>query len=133
MIDLQPKICNLCGGKVVYTSNAAVYGREYGSGRCYLCKVCGAYVGTHKPRRTEALGILANEQMRQAKMICHEAFDVLWKGKKKEQKKRSAAYRLLSEKLGIPLEECHFGYFNMEMLHKAYKVVVAIKQEEGTC
>lgn len=129
MIDLQPKICNLCGGRVVYTSNASVYGREYGSGRCYLCTKCSAYVGTHKPRRKEALGILADEKMRQAKMICHEAFDVLWKGKKKEQKKRSAAYMALAEKLGIPLEECHFGYFDMEMLRKAYKAVLEMKQE----
>lgn len=32
MIDLHPITCNLCGGKVVYTSNAAIYGRSCGSG-----------------------------------------------------------------------------------------------------
>ena len=38
MINTQPEVCNLCGGKVIYTSNARVYhGREYGSGYCYLC------------------------------------------------------------------------------------------------
>ena len=49
MIDKYPTVCNLCGGKVIYTSNARIYGKEYGSGKCYLCTNCGAYVGTHKP------------------------------------------------------------------------------------
>ena len=62
MINTQPEVCNLCGGKVIYTSNARVYhGREYGSGYCYLCLACGAYVGTHKPHPKEALGLLADE------------------------------------------------------------------------
>ena len=48
MIDLYPKVCNLCGGPVEYVSNAMIYGRQYGSGFCYRCQSCGAYVGTHK-------------------------------------------------------------------------------------
>lgn len=63
-----PKICNICGGKVIYCSNAEIYGVEYGSGKCYLCTKCGAYVGTHKPRPKEALGLLADEQMRKGKI-----------------------------------------------------------------
>lgn len=66
-MDLHPTVCNLCGGSVVYTSNAEIYGREYGSGKCYLCTQCGAYVGTHKPRPQEALGLLADERMRKEK------------------------------------------------------------------
>lgn len=34
MIDIHPTKCNICGGKVIYTSNAEVYGREYGSDYC---------------------------------------------------------------------------------------------------
>ena len=30
MIDKYPTVCNLCGGKVIYTSNARIYGKEYG-------------------------------------------------------------------------------------------------------
>ena len=60
MINTQPKICNICGGKVIYTSNAAVYhGRQYGSGYCYLCLNCGAYA-----RPKEALRLLADASMR---------------------------------------------------------------------
>jgi len=46
MIDLQPKKCNLCSDPVEYISNAKVYGRKYGSGYCYRCRSCNAYVGT---------------------------------------------------------------------------------------
>lgn len=53
----HPTVCNICGGKVSYVSNARVYGSRYGSGWCYLCESCGAYVGTHGPRPREALGI----------------------------------------------------------------------------
>ena len=79
MIDTQPTTCNLCGGKVILCSNARVYhGREYGSGRCYYCLGCGAYVGTHKPRPEEAMGLLADEPMRKGKKLCHALFDTLW-------------------------------------------------------
>lgn len=71
MIDLQPTKCNLCGGDVIFTSNAKVYGRTYGSGKCYLCTNCGAYVGTHGPRPMEALGLLADKEMGIPVKECH--------------------------------------------------------------
>ena len=74
----HPTVCNICGGKVSYVSNARVYGSRYGSGWCYLCESCGAYVGTHGPRPREALGILADKRMRRLKMECHELFDRTW-------------------------------------------------------
>ena len=49
-MNLQPTGCNICGGKVEYISNDKIYGRRYGSGYCYHCTKCGAYVGTHKSR-----------------------------------------------------------------------------------
>jgi hypothetical protein len=87
MIDLFPTKCNLCSGTVEYVTNAKVYGKEYGSGKCYLCTSCGAYVGTHKPRPKEALGLLANEPMRKGKTLCHELFDSKWKCRKNAHKK----------------------------------------------
>lgn len=96
MIDKYPTTCNLCGGKVIYTSNAQIYGKEYGSGKCYLCTSCGAYVGTHKPRPREALGLLADARMRAGKQMCHAIFDSKWKGKPKAHKKRQDLYRWLA-------------------------------------
>ena len=123
MIDLYPKACNLCGGHVIYTSNKEVYGREYGSGKCYLCLQCGAYTGTHKPRPHEALGLLADAPMRKGKMMCHALFDPMWKGKSKAHKKRRDLYKWLAGQMHIPVEECHFGYFNIEQLRIAYRLL----------
>lgn len=117
---MYPKKCNICGGDVIYCSNAKIYGVEYGSGKCYLCTNCGAYVGTHKPRPKEALGLLANARMRNEKMKCHNLFDGLWKGKPKAQKKRRDLYLWLAKRMNTPLAETHFGYMNLEQLRKAY-------------
>ena len=119
MIDLQPTECNLCGGDVIFTSNAKVYGKEYGSGKCYLCSNCGAYVGTHGPRPTEALGLLADKEMRMAKMRCHDLFDKLWRDKRE----RTSLYYRLSKEMGIPAKECHFGHMDLQQLEWAYSIV----------
>lgn len=130
MIDLMPKVCNICSGNVIFTSNADIYGREYGSGKCYRCLNCGAYVGTHKPRPREALGLLADKNMRRGKMMCHDVFDSKWRGKPKSRKKRNDLYIWLAKQLSIPVEECHFGYFDLQMLREAYKILIKIKNED---
>ena len=131
MIDLHPTKCNICGGDVIYTSNSVIYGgREYSSGKCYLCTNCHAYVGTHKPRPTEALGLLSNKEMREKKMRCHDLFDTLWKNEPTSMKRRiarKAAYQKLSNMMDIPVEECHFGYFDLKQLEKAYAILQKMK------
>lgn len=129
-MDLHPKVCNLCKGRVVYCSNSKIYGREYGSGRCYLCTKCGAYVGTHKPRPRDAMGILANHEMRELKKECHALFDPLWKGKPKASKKRNDLYFWLSKKLGISWIDCHFGYFGTDTLKCAKQFLSEIQGKE---
>ena len=123
-ISLRPTVCNLCGGKVIYTSNSIVYGKEYGNGKCYLCTECGAYVSTHKSK--EATGILANNQMRKMKKKCLLLFNKQWSNRssyKASQKAMKKAYSELAEKLGISVEECNFGYFDLDMLNKAYEIL----------
>lgn len=122
-INIYPTKCNLCGGKVIYTQNDTIYGKRYGSGYCYLCTKCGAYVGTHKPRPKEALGLLADDRMRKGKMACHEKFDSFWKGKKNAKRKRAALYENLAEEMGIEVTNCHFGYFTLDELKKAYRII----------
>ena len=123
-VDLHPTVCNICGGSVIYTSNDRVYGKKYGSGYCYLCTSCGAYVGTHVPRPRESLGLLADARMRKGKRMCHDLFDQKWKGKEHGHKKRAAAYKWLAGEMGIPIEDCHFGYFNLEQLRAAYRILM---------
>ncbi|MEG0988698.1 MAG: zinc-finger-containing protein [Clostridium sp.] len=127
MIDLYPTKCNLCGGKVLYVSNASIYGRQYGSGYCYCCTQCRAYVGTHKPRPKEALGILSSAEMRQRKIMCHSVFDLMWNDKKS----RCMAYKKLAEQMGIPVSSCHFGHFDLKQLDEAYEIIKKWEQEEN--
>ena len=118
-MNLQPTVCNICGGKVEYISNDKIYGRKYGSGYCYHCTKCGAYVGTHKSRPRIAFGILANKEMREMKMACHEAFDALWD----TSKKRKRLYKKLAKRLNIDVADCHFGYLDLDVLNSAYIII----------
>ena len=127
MIDLQPKKCNLCGGLVEHISNAEIYGRAYGSGYCYRCRSCNAYVGTHKNRPKIAFGILANAGMRKMKMKCHDVFDNLWRFKAGDERQqyREKYYEALAKRLNIDKSACHFGYFDMAMLKRAYEILIS--------
>lgn len=128
MVDLRPKRCNLCGGKVELVENSKIYGRKYGSGYMYLCTKCGASVGTHANEPDKALGILANEEMRFYRKACHNLFDKQWRidelnGSQKTEK-RTIAYKNLAQKLHIDVEECHFAYFDLKMLKQAFQILV---------
>ena len=118
-----PTKCNLCGGEVIYTSNNYIYGREYGNGKCYLCKKCGAYTGVHTGTR-RALGILADKKMREMKIKCHDKFDKMWK----TTKQRNDMYEVLAHEMGIPREHCHFGHFDLEELETAYKILTDFEE-----
>ena len=122
-----PKRCNLCRGKVVLTSNARIYGRELGSGNIYLCTKCGAYVGTHKNDKERALGLLANEEMRQLKIQCHNLFDLKWKYLPDGNRLRGLAYRDLADKMGLERSSCHFGWFDRDHLIKALNILMEDK------
>ena len=127
-VDLHPTICNICGGPVEYIPNSQIYhGHSYGSGWCYHCRSCGAYVGTHTPRPKEALGLLADEEMRTLKMACHQIFDKHWNRRyeagEPKHRARQQAYRHLASDMGIPSVECHFGWFDTKKLKKALEIL----------
>lgn len=124
-VNIRPTRCNLCGEKVMFVTNDVIYKRQYGSGYAYLCMGCGAYVGTHKPRPDEALGLLADPGMRCMKMKCHDIFDKIWR----TREERNILYKRLAKELKIDEEDCHFGYFDTDMLLEAYKVLNRWKKE----
>lgn len=112
-------VCPYCGSHVILTSNSAIYGREYGNGKCYKCTKCDAYVGVHTGTRIP-LGRLANKELRELKKKCHALFDPMWKS---GEKSRGECYRWLSGKLQIPLRECHFGWFDKEQLLQSLNIL----------
>lgn len=112
-----PKECNCCGSvEVALVANKEIYGRNYGEWPyAYLCRSCGAYVGLHLGTNIP-LGTLADEATRQARKECKAPFEALHKTGKMS---RDEAYQRLADKLGIPKDECHFGWFDVEQCHKA--------------
>jgi len=72
--------------------------------------------------------------MRALKMKCHEIFDRLWQCRRENERQRyrKKYYEKLAEKLGIPTASCHFGYFDMTLLKRAYEVLVSGTLNEGS-
>lgn len=116
--------CNICGSdRVRLTTNDEVYGRLYGNGYCYLCYDCRSYVGVHNKSK-KPLGILSTKEMRIMRMKCHDRFDKPWKRRSKNKRGfREQLYFKLASKMGIPVSECHFAYFDMDRLNQAYKIL----------
>lgn len=114
--------CIYCGHEVVLTSNAELYGREYGKHpRCYLCRNCKASVGVHP--NNEPLGILANDELKELKKEAHSLFDPYWQEK---GWRRGTAYRKLATKLNIPIQDCHMGHFDKDMLLKTICILKTV-------
>lgn len=122
-VDPHPTVCNLCGGEVELVPSTRIYGVPYGSGKVYVCKQCGASVGTHKLRPDDALGILANEEMRKLRKECHELFDKLWKPGDRRSMRRPDAYAWFARKMKLDIDDCHFGHFDLETLREAKKIL----------
>jgi len=113
--DVYPKVCNICGSKVEYKKLKDADIEPFQSGWAYICTQCGAYVGTHKNKPKEALGILAHGDVRYLRVLCHQEFDKHWVS----LAGKSRAYYRLSKLLNIPKEQCHFGHMDKKMLLKA--------------
>jgi DNA-directed RNA polymerase subunit RPC12/RpoP len=118
-----PTVCEYCGGKVILTDSAVVYGRSYGD--IYLCTNCNAYVGVHKGTK-KPLGTLANTVLRLKRKETHEAFDALWK---KEGLTRSEAYAWLERRMNLPKHLAHIGRFNVEQCDRAIALCRGRKYE----
>jgi len=106
------EVCPYCEGRVELVSNEQIYGREYGDWPyVYLCRPCDARVGLH-PYTDIPLGTLADNDLREARKSAKEPFQSLWKGPFKRFDSRNEAYKWLASEMNIPLEECHFGWFD---------------------
>ena len=110
----HPKTCNICGGKVKFNRCDMKKSR---SGFVYYCTQCYAWVGTSPRFPREALGELANKEMRKRRRDLHLWFDKLWHGKDE----REMYYDKLAVALGK--SDCHFSQMSMAELDKAEEIV----------
>jgi hypothetical protein len=117
MTEVNCPYCNkltmLVKGKTIYPHRKDLHDRYY-----YLCRPCNAYVGCHRGT-THPLGVPASPEVRKARSAAHAAFDPLWQGK---SMKRKAVYQWMADHLGIPVEDCHIGNFDVETCRKVVKI-----------
>jgi hypothetical protein len=90
--------------------NSIVIYRVKSYGMCYRCPQCLSYVGCHKGT-TDALGRVANKELRKAKHLAHKEFDKIWKS---NQCTRREAYSWLGQTLGLSPEQTHIGMFTLK-------------------
>lgn len=108
---MKPPVCPYCGDVAEFTDSGVVYGRSYGD--LWLCKnypVCDSYVGTHK-ETGEALGSMANKELRNWRKQAHSEFDVIWR---KGHLSRKGAYKWMMSALKIDESEAHIGMFDVD-------------------
>ena len=110
-------ICPYCQQSAELVTGKEIYPHRADLARKYFhrCAPCGAYVGCHDAGSgqgdgTRPLGRLANAELRHAKRDAHAAFDPIWKSRSLSRK---AAYAWLSGELGLPVEQCHIGEFDV--------------------
>lgn len=130
--SLRPKRCPYCSGKVVLASASYVYpgNPNLSKNKVYVCTnfpTCSSYVGVHKGTKN-ALGHIADEQLRRLKMEAHNIFDIIWKH---GDKTRPGAYSWLARTLKIPMELCHIGYFTAPQCELVIKVCVQYIRNNG--
>lgn len=113
-------MCNYCKATAALVTGATIYPHrpDLHEKFFYLCPPCSAYVGCH-PGTTNALGRLANEELRIAKTRAHAAFDPIWKSR---QMKRGSAYKWLAGELGIHPNDCHIGMFSIETCNQVIEI-----------
>ena len=117
------KICPYCECKTEYVDSAVVYGRSYGM--IYLCRKCDAYVGVHKGT-SNALGRLANAELRHWKKEAHKYFDALWQKKMTKgftkHEARGGAYKWLSKEMGLHIDLTHIGMMDVEQCKRVVEL-----------
>ncbi len=106
-----------------------IYGQSYGM--IWLCRKCGAYVGTHKTDNSP-LGTLANHELRRWRSLAHTVFDPLWQDKLErdgigKRQARLWAYQWLANELGISTDDCHIGMFDIDMCKRVVNICEAMK------
>lgn len=107
------RLCAYCGRKTMLRKTQ--YGWQW------ACLPCGAWVGCHKGT-SHALGRVADAELRRWKMVAHDWFDPLWQN---GGFSRSGAYHWLAKNLGLTVDECHIGMFDVATCEKVVTLAKA--------
>lgn len=96
----------------------------------WSCDPCDARVGCH-PRTTNPLGTLAKAPLREARKKAHAAFDPLWRrGRMRFFAKRWQAYKWLSRRMDLHVDDTHISMFNEEQCEKVVALCSQLKADQ---
>jgi hypothetical protein len=141
----KPPLC--CGKRARLTSGAEVYPYrpDLRDKPIWKCDGCGGYVGCH-PGTQKPLGIPANAELRQARMLLHERIiDPIWKTADQlpdyrpedglarhriRQTARVRVYSFLADRLGIDRKACHTGMFDLEQCRAAWRALRGVTYQQ---
>jgi hypothetical protein len=105
----------LVSGDVIYPHRRDLAHKKY-----WLCNPCDAYVGVHEGSPKFApLGRLANRELRDWKQRAHAVFDPLWK---RGTYKRTEAYAVLQQKMGLTKEQAHIGKMDVDQCKRVVEL-----------
>lgn len=124
--------CSYCNGdamrvtgREIYPHRADLYAKQF-----FRCLPCLAWVGCHPDGRP--MGRLADAELRLEKQKTHALFDPLWQqaprmyggsNGKVKQVARIRAYEWLAARMGIPIDECHVGMFDVALCQRAQELI----------
>lgn len=136
----EAPLCMHCGKVARKTSGGEIYPHRLDlHSRCFWkCDPCGAYVGCHKGTN-RPLGRPANEELRSARIRLHnDRLDPLWANADKcgiyepengsarwkiRSRARGRVYAYLAHELGISIDDCHVGLFDVETCRRAWVIL----------
>lgn len=88
------------------------------------CPVCNNFVGTHKDSKKNApLGIIANQELKNARKHIHVILDPLWKS---GENTRKEIYKIISEALGYEYHTAKIR--SIKEAREVYKIVFKLKK-----
>lgn len=121
-----PTVCRYCNSKVVLKTHKEIYGRDYSNWPyMYGCTRCDSHVGLH-PGTDIPLGQLADKALRKRREEVKARFNQL-----KGNMSTSDAYAVLAKEMKIPVEQCHFGWFDHKELDEAGKALSSLFKKLG--
>ena len=109
--------CSYCNKETEYIDSKNYYSNGVSYGMIYICRGCDAYVGVHKGT-DNALGTLANKELRELRKQAHALFDPIWKSGKMSRKD---AYRYLFDNTGVK----HISWTDIESCKKVIEFLDA--------
>ena len=109
----EPTNCHVCNSTgVQFISNEFMFKTAKGKWPyVWVCKDCGAMVGTHENTRIP-LGCMADAETRKARSRAHKVFDKIWY--RLNLVSRTHAYMSLSRAMGSNFQDTHIGLMDKE-------------------